>query len=218
MRVPILATLEKNSAGGKIFPATDDQARIVLNDSDGGTKTFSADRVECRDMNAGHGSEITFWLDGIPCNSWKVTITESRLLFWNPFSKGLIGKPKEKNGKASGGNLAFKSIKKLSTFYDRIGSKVILLVCERKDGTDTAISIAANNENMKEIFDALYAAIDKWSYTYGRLNADDGEAYAKLLAQWEHLPEAVWYNPKAEIVVSPPVKNYHLVPNCRLEE
>ena len=218
MRVPILATLEKNSTGGKIFPTTDDQARIVLNDSDGEIKTFSVDRVECRDMIPNHGSQITFWLDDIPSNSWNVTITESRLLFWNPYSKGMIGKPKVKSGKASGGNLAFKSILKISTFYDRVGCKVLLLICERKDGTNTAVSIAADNETMQNIFDALYAAIDKWSFAFGRLNADDGEAYAKRLAQWEHLPEAVWQNPNTEIVVSPPVNNYYLVPNCRLEE
>lgn len=73
-----------------------------------------------------------------------IYVTNQRLVEYNRFSKGLIGKPKEKNGKASAGYLYNGSISNLRTFYQR-GVPVLLICCYRIDGTRIAITVKCSN-------------------------------------------------------------------------
>ena len=217
MRVPILAPLEKNDRGGKIFPATDADARICMTAADGPAPvTTAVDVVECRDMEA-TGNAVTFWLD--TAEDWQVTVTDSRILFWNPASKGLFGKPKVKPGKASGGQMRFSAITNLSAFHDRSGRRVLLCICRRADRAKTAVSMVGDEQAMRTLFDALYAALDRYTLASGsRLTPQSSENSPKILEAWEQYPQKVWADPAAEAAVFVPSTSYEVVPNSRMEE
>ena len=95
MRVPLIATLDASNKETP-FHDLDGVGRIPFSANDGDPVAVKADTVECRDFLSTGKSEINFWLEGVPAGSWDITVTDQRLVVYNRFSKGLIGKPKEK--------------------------------------------------------------------------------------------------------------------------
>ena len=163
MRVPIITALDANTSEAGPFPATDGSAGILFSGEDGHMNTYEADRVDCRDFPAGGRSEIVFWLDGVKSRSWKIFVTDRRIAVWNPCTKGMLGKAKEKPGKASTGHLYYQSISNLSAFCDPNGTPVLIVCCYRQDGMRTAFSILSPDvQSMRRLATDLHDRIDAW--------------------------------------------------------
>lgn len=217
MRVPLIATLDANSTETRPFPALDGVGRIPFSNEDGAPITIKADSVECRDFLSMGKNEISFWLDGIPTGSWDIIVTNQRVVVYNKFSKGLIGKPKEKTGKASAGHMYYGSVTNLSVFMD--GSiPVLLICCYRNDGTRTAFTIkSANTNSMKKLAAELHDHIDRWIISQGRkIDESDGdEKHIAALKKWNKFNENLW-NGDTEYSVFVPCQSWDQVPDSRV--
>ena len=217
MRVPIVGQMDANSAEIRPFPALDAAARVTLTANDGQPAIFQADSVECRDFLAGGRSDICFWLDGIPAKSWSAVVTDQRFIVHNTYSKGLIGKPKEKPGKATAGHLYFGSISNLSAFLNN-GTPVLLVCCIRQDGTRTAITLKSSDiESMKRLAYELHDRIDKWIVAQGRKfdEASADEKRLSVLQKWNKFNSSVWTGDK-EYSVFVPCNSWDQVADSRL--
>lgn len=217
MRVPLIATLDANSSETRPFPALDGVGRISFLNKDGESTTFQADTVECSDFLATGKTEINFWLDGVPSGSWSVIVTDQRIVVYNKFSKGLIGKAKEKNGKASAGHMYYGSVSNMSTFYQN-GTPVLSFCCYRKDGTRTAFTVKSSDlASMKRLASELHDRIDRWVVTQGRkLDESDGnEKYIAALKKWNDFNANLWSGDK-EYSVFVPSESWDQVPDSRV--
>ena len=217
MRVPLIAALDANSKETRPFPDLDGVGRIPFSAKNGEPLTVKADTVECRDFLSTGKSEINFWLEGVPASSWDITVTDQRFVVYNRFSKGLIGKPKEKAGKASAGHMYYGSISNLSTFMDG-RSPVLLVCCYRNDGTRTAFTIkSANIDSMKKLATELHDHIDRWIISQGRkLDESDGnEKHIAALKKWKEFNENLWNGDK-EYSVFVPCQSWDQVPDSRV--
>lgn len=217
MRVPLIAQIDANSSETRPFPALDGVGRIPFSEKDGSPLTIKADKVECCDFLSTGKSEINFWLDGIPAGSWDITVTDQRLVVYSRFSKGLIGKPKEKAGKASAGHMYYGSISNLSVFLDG-NVPVLLICCYRKDGTRTAFTIKSTNlDSMKKLAAELHDHIDRWIISQGRkLDESDGdEKLIAVLKKWNEFNENLW-NGNKEYSVFVPCQSWDQVPDSRV--
>lgn len=217
MRVPIIAALDASCSETRPFPALDGVGRIPFSGKDGEPLTFQADTVECSDFLSTGKTEIGFWLDGVPSGSWNIYVTNQRFVVYNSYSKGLIGKAKEKKGKASAGHLYYGSISNLSTFYQG-GVPVLLVCCYRADRTRTAITVKYSNlDSMKKLATALHDHIDGWIVNQGRklAESDSNEKHQEVLKKWNEFNANVWNGDK-EYSVFVPCDSWDQVPDSRV--
>lgn len=216
MRVPIITVLDAGTEETKPFPAMDRAGNIFFSDKDGEKTTFSADIVESMDFPAGGARpETVFWMDGAP--AWDIIITEQRIAVLNKYSKGLIGKPKAKQGKTTAGHLYFKSISNLSTFFHN-GTPVLLILCFRADGTRTAIVIKSLDINsMKKMAVSLHDNIDKWLIK-NKIKLDESDSNEKhqaVLKEWNEFNNNAWID-EQEHNVHVACKSFEKVPDRRV--
>ena len=200
MVVPLISALDRNTEEVIPFPATDDMAKISIKSDDGTVKEYTVDKVDCRDMANGR-NDITFWLDDIREGSWKVIVTDKRVCVWNPFSKGLFGKAKEKPGKASGGHIGYGAVTNLSAFYDSKGNAVLIVCCYRYSGVRTMFTIVSRNVDiMRSLACDLYDRIDEYITINGRKSPTDGTATDKeqlTLDKWVLFKDSIWKDKSA---------------------
>lgn len=219
MVVPLISALDRNAEEVIPFPATDDMAKISIKPQDGQVKEYTVDKVDCRDMANGR-NDITFWLDDVREGSWKVIVTDQRVCVWNPYSKGLFGKPKEKPGKASGGHIGFGSVTHLSTFFDSKGNPILLVCCYRYSGIRTMFSMTTKNmDTMKSIACDLFDRIDEYITKNGRKSPTDGTATDKeqlALDKWVLFKESIWASSNSEFSVLVPCPSWDKVADSRL--
>ena len=221
MRLPLISPISINSESARPFPALDKTGKIMPVQEDGmQAKTFSVDSVDCRDFISG-GQEVTFSLGVLPKNSWKVTITDCRITFWNSYTKGVIGKAKEKSGKVSAGHLMFESLIWISAFYapeDQIPT--LILTCQREDGTTSGFAIQSGSlETLKELATELHRRVDAFITKHGtKIVANDSadENRTKALHMWDEFESSVFKNTDSEIKAMVIAEEVELVPNSRV--
>ena len=217
MRVPLIGQLDANVSEIKPFPALDGSARLPLTANDGQPAIFTADSVECRDFLPGGKSEICFWLDGIPAKSWSIIVTDQRFAVYSTYSKGLIGKAKEKPGKATAGHLYYGSISNLSALTFN-GAPVLLVCCYRADRTRTAFAVKSSDvASMKKIASELHDRIDRWITSQGRKfdTASIDEKRASVMKKWNEFNANVWASDK-EYSVFVPCNSWDQVADSRI--
>ena len=219
MRIPIISSKEANTREDALFPELDRDARIVLDEKDGKAATFLVQNVKCMDFISTGKGEIPFWLNGVRDKSWEVIITDRRICVYNPFSKGLIGAAKEKRGKSTVGHLYFDSISNLSTFFEK-GAAVLLVVCYRKDGTKSCISIEEGDPKMmKQLAMELHKRLEKYISSNNLKIIIDDKTEAgikKAVEKWNSFPEIMWTNNTGEVSVFVPCNEWKRVADSRL--
>ena len=220
MRVPLIATLNANTPGNTLFPEINQDARIEFSAVDGDVSEYNVEKIDCRDFLQNGKVEINFWLNGTRHNSWKIYISDRRIVVWNPFTSGLIGKAKEKADKVSAGHLLFESISNLSAFYDQSGVPVFIVCCYRQDGTRTVFSIQSQDiATMKSCATELHQRIDEWLIKNGCKLEQTEEApkeHLEALERWGSFTSKLWEKSDCESNVFIPNKEWSKVPNSRL--
>ena len=219
MRVPLIAALDANTPETRSFPATDASAGILFSKMDGRISEHYVDKVDCRDFTPGARSEIGFWLDGVKSLSWRVYVTDNRIIVWNACTKGLMGKAKEKPGKASAGHLYYNTIANLSAFCDPSGVPVLIVSCFRQDGMKTAFSIVSPDvQAMRRLASELHDRIDAWIVNFGRkLDRANttSDKQMKALDGWDSFTSHLWEKRDSSVTVFVPCSSWDKVADSR---
>lgn len=219
MVVPLIAIIDANTPECLPFPGVNGAGEVALGGDDGESAVFRFDKIECRDFPASGSSQITFWLDGVPSKSWKVTVTDERVIVSNKYSKGLFGKAKEKSGKISAGHMYYGSVMRLSAFKNN-SDLVLIICCQRKNGTKTAFTIASSDaDTMKKLAVTLHDRIDNWIIKKGRrLNgSDQNDNVVKAVEKWDAFNAGVWADNREYNVIIPS-SEWETVPDSRVAE
>ena len=138
MRIPLLTTLRAGSTGDVLFPALDFNSQISFTPWDGTARSnVTLDNVLNRD-EVNNRIETTFAIAELPKESWQLTFTESRLIFWSPYTIGMFGnKAKLKNGYATAGHLHFRNIALIRISNPKNDYSYLCVACVRTDKTFT---------------------------------------------------------------------------------
>lgn len=221
MRVPLIATLDANTSETRPFPALDSSSKLLFVSEDGSLAEYSVETVNCVDFLSDGRTQISFWLKEARSMSWKIYITDRRIGVWNSFTQGVLGKAKEKAGKASAGHIYFSSVANLSAFYDKkTGNPVLLVCCYRNDGTRTAITMQSPDiETMKQLATELYDRIDKWIVKNSRKlekNESSLEIHIEALDKWSVFISKLWENQDSEVSTFVPCESWEQVPDSRV--
>jgi hypothetical protein len=108
----IKANMSASTPGTGDLPIrTDSDARFVFAAEDGVTELFKTNKI----------SQLLFVKDDILPNgdfisdaNWEITVGDSRIAFWSPVYKGILGGAKTKQGTASGGIVLYQEVKHIS--------------------------------------------------------------------------------------------------------
>ena len=211
MRVPLIGTLEANTAEVAAFPAMDSSAKVQKLALDGVNITvIRFDNVACLDSTGGRQEKV-FDFSGPGKNEWEVTFTDSRIIFWHPMTPGLFSsKPKTKAGKATAGHLYYNSIGGISTGYIDDNTPFFSCTCQRFDGTLSHIlmfsEIGTLEKAAKELHTRISAHLAKNGYSN---NADN-------IQVWESFLDNVWKQKQNDIRATVPFAQLQKVANSRI--
>jgi len=115
MPITLFDTLKPDKEGFYLRPATDGEARIVLEPAEASAaKTFKVKFAQASWLREGAWHDILGWDSWHdPDADWTATLTPNRLLIWSPMSSTLMGKLKRKAGKATGGQVRYSWVGKI---------------------------------------------------------------------------------------------------------
>lgn len=216
MRRTLIDTKDANTQENQLYPALDGGGKIKFGGQDGTPACYNVQTIKCLDILQNGKNEIPFWLNDIRDKSWEVFVTDQRIAVYNPYSKGLIGKAKEKPGKSSVGHIYYKSMCNLSTFFSQENGKPVLIcACFRNDGTKSSIAIESNDiQEMKKLVSELHGRIERWiGENNKKIVIDDktAEGIKKAVNNWDTFLERVWTVKNGDVTVFVPCNEWDKV-------
>lgn len=216
MRLPLVITLDAGSAERGPHPATDENGKVVLAPAEKEDPfSIRADKLECSDFLPGK-SEVVFWMNLPERGAWEVILTNRRLIFQTPYSKGMIGTAKIRKGKAAAGHMPLSAISHISTFYSKENVPILLVCCYRQDGTRSAVVIhSAELEAMRTLLVHLQNRIRKYLIDSGNFITTEDieqEKIDEIVRKWSELPVNAWKDPSGECQVIVPNRAWTRVP------
>ena len=212
MRVPLIGTLEANTAEVAAFPAMDSSARVQKTASDGvNTTMLRFDNVACID-SAGGRQEKVFDFCGPGKNEWEVTFTDSLIVFWHPMADtGFFrNKPKIKVGRATAGHLYYNSIGGLSAGYIDDDTPFFSCCCQRLDGVLSHILMFSDIDILqiaaKELHTRISAFLEKNGFSHSTDN----------IPAWESFLSNAWKQKQSDLRATVPFAQLQKVANNRI--
>ena len=212
MRVPLIGTLEANTAEVAAFPAMDSSARVQkISSDDANTTMIRLDNVACMDSDGGRQEKV-FDFCGPGKNEWEVTFTDSRIIFWHPMAEtGLFrNKPKIKAGKATAGHLYYNSIGGLSTGYIDDDTPFFSCCCQRLDGALSHILMFSDIGTLGKAAKELHTRISAFLEKNGFSNSADN------IPAWESFLDNMWKQKQTDLRATVPFAQLQKVANSRM--
>lgn len=220
MTVPMIDTLSSNeSFDNNIFPATEADAKIKRYKSDGDITEFEVDSVEELDIHGAQNEKMFCWKEkDIP--KWKVYVTDQRIVLWHPYSKGLIGKPKEKQGKSTGGHLLYGSILRVAAWINAANGPVLAVMCLRDNGQrKTLFLMFSDEDNLKNIAKEMNKRINLYIEKTDNALSEDNDMFKEnpdIKEKWNSFPSDMFVDKDAELNVILPMNSWEMAPSSRL--
>lgn len=219
MTIPMIDTLSSNeSFDNNIFPATGSDAKIIKYDSDGEIVEFEVEAVEEVDIYGSQNLKMFFWKErDIP--KWKVYVTDQRIVVWHPYSKGLIGKPKEKQGKSTGGHLIYRGILRVAAWINAENGPVLAAMCLRDNGQrSTLFLMFSDEENLKNIAKEMNKRINSYIEEANIALSEDNDMFKKnpdIKDKWNSFPSDMFVDKDEELNVILPMNSWEMAPSSR---
>ena len=186
MNAPLITHLSKNKKVNNLFPATDENAKIVLtkDDSDD-VLTLKADTVECADKLNGKNTVITTGIDLPEKKQWIVCVTDTRITFWTSWSRGWFGlKTQQKLGNALGGHLHFDDIIIMNIDFKYKSLLSVGFQCLRYDMNMSTIIVRSDSiEDLKKLCIAVHERLTKRTKeisAYGGSRAENWKKFSEF--------------------------------------
>ena len=179
-------------------------------------KTYSADKVVCIDHQTTERKDgRCFDFNEATSDTWEITCTDNRVLFWNPCTIGLFGnKAKTKAGKCTAGHLYYKQIGAISTGYIDANGPFFAVSCIRADGTISSILVFSKNiGTLKNLALTLHAKVSEY---LAKENRSDSSLKEDIIANWNEYEKKLWNNTEKDIRFTVPSKGISIVATSRL--
>ena len=212
MRIPLIGTLEANTAEVTAFPAMDSLTRVQKISSDGANTTMiRLDNVACMDSDGGRQEKVFDFCEPGK-NEWEVTFTDSRITFWHPMVEaGLFrNKPKIKAGRATAGHLYYNSIGGLSTGYIDDNTPFFSCTCQRFDGAMSHILMFSEIGILEKAAKELHTRISAFLEKNGFSDSTDN------IPAWESFLDNAWKQKQNDLRATVPFAQLQKVASSKI--
>jgi len=199
MSSSLVEHLTKNKTENNPFPATDGSAGIVYNKADGDILSFTIDSVECVDSPDKKNIDITTGIALPVKKQWTICVTDTRITFWCPWSRGFLGlKTQQKPGNALGGHLYYDGMASLNADFTYKSLLSVGFSCLRYDRTQSVIVLRSDDGGvLKNILTAVYERSTEHLKTAGIYGNTAG---ADFISDWELFHTFDWTGKRAFIL------------------
>jgi hypothetical protein len=175
-------------------PATDAQARPVIEAADGDVQTFNgvnADGFIISPRMSGPYPD----LDVMP-TGWTIKLTDQRILFHHPMSCGFFGKPKLKAGTSTCGEIYYSWINNVEMNFEKKTENYNLYFSILRKGDEPSlnfqevISIGQNKQNFMPLAKAFYEKYQSFLQSNGYSDSPAHQQVKELLSDDAVLEES----------------------------
>lgn len=218
MLVPLLASIKANEEAYYPFPALDENSYLKINEKDGTPIKYLVNFVGSM-IDKGETAAFDFGMGDFGADKWEVLLTDERIAVWNPFSLGLLGKPKIKLGRATAGQILYKCI--TSLIIDKVENYYNLFIgCARHtEGVKSYFQLKTTDRStfMQLLLD-LRNKVDKDLEKRGcKLKKDEtsGSSVNDLIDLWDSYPDGEWEKEEEELSILIPSSEIYSVPDDR---